>query len=179
MRPPFRSAFGSRLLSGKPGAVHSLHISHGRLAESNAQQVAKIRRIVEDLGSESATPDEAREILGLRGGDRVGFRPDRPDRYGRTCRDQRTRFSVRTGYGREAAAKNSFSLLHFPVRKSEGFSAHGGSCQDIESHNAHSCICRTMRAVLRWPKRAGRQSANTATKRLPTELLPTNPLVVV
>lgn len=55
------------------GLEDSLYISRGRLAESNAQQVAKIRRIVEDLGSEIATPDEAREILGLKGGDRVGF----------------------------------------------------------------------------------------------------------
>ncbi|MEO0694293.1 MAG: 3-keto-5-aminohexanoate cleavage protein, partial [Pseudomonadota bacterium] len=45
----------------------------GELATSNAQQVAKIRRIVEDLGSEIATPDEAREILDLKGGDRVAF----------------------------------------------------------------------------------------------------------
>ncbi len=55
------------------GLEDSLYISRGRLAESNAQQVAKIRRIVEDLGSEVATPDEAREILGLKGGDRVRF----------------------------------------------------------------------------------------------------------
>lgn len=55
------------------GLEDSLYIARGRLAESNAQQVAKIRRIVEDLGSEVATPDEAREILGLKGGDRVGF----------------------------------------------------------------------------------------------------------
>jgi uncharacterized protein (DUF849 family) len=43
------------------------------LAESNAQQVKKIRRIVEDLGSEVATPEEAREILALKGGDKVNF----------------------------------------------------------------------------------------------------------
>lgn len=55
------------------GLEDSLFISRGKLAESNAQQVQKIRRIVEDLGSEVATPDEAREILGLKGGDRVGF----------------------------------------------------------------------------------------------------------
>jgi uncharacterized protein (DUF849 family) len=35
--------------------------------------VTKIRRIVEDLGCEVATPDEAREMLGLKGGDRVAF----------------------------------------------------------------------------------------------------------
>lgn len=55
------------------GLEDSLYISRGRLADSNAQQVAKIRRIVEELGSEVATPDEAREILGLKGGDRVNF----------------------------------------------------------------------------------------------------------
>ncbi|SDL78049.1 3-keto-5-aminohexanoate cleavage protein [Aliiruegeria lutimaris] len=55
------------------GLEDSLFISRGKLAESNAQQVAKIRRIVEDLGCEVATPDEAREMLDLKGGDRVGF----------------------------------------------------------------------------------------------------------
>ncbi|MEL6452175.1 MAG: 3-keto-5-aminohexanoate cleavage protein [Pseudomonadota bacterium] len=55
------------------GLEDSLLIARGQLAESNAQQVAKIRRIVEDLGSEVATPDEAREILDLKGGDRVAF----------------------------------------------------------------------------------------------------------
>ena len=55
------------------GLEDSLFISRGKLAESNAQQVRKIRRIIEDLGSEVATPDEARELLGLKGGDRVNF----------------------------------------------------------------------------------------------------------
>lgn len=55
------------------GLEDSLFIKRGELATSNAQQVAKIRRIVEDLGSEIATPDEAREILDLKGGDRVAF----------------------------------------------------------------------------------------------------------
>ena len=55
------------------GLEDSLFIRRGELATSNAQQVAKIRRIVEDLGSEVATPDEAREILDLKGGDRVNF----------------------------------------------------------------------------------------------------------
>lgn len=55
------------------GLEDSLFISRGKLAESNAQQVAKIRRVVEDLGSEVATPDEAREILALKGGDKVAF----------------------------------------------------------------------------------------------------------
>ncbi len=55
------------------GLEDSLFISRGKLAECNAQQVVKIRRIVEDLGSQVATPDEAREILDLKGGDRVAF----------------------------------------------------------------------------------------------------------
>jgi len=55
------------------GLEDSLFISRGKLAQNNAQQVAKIRRIVEDLGCEVATPDEAREILDLKGGDRVKF----------------------------------------------------------------------------------------------------------
>ncbi len=55
------------------GLEDSLFISRGVLAESNAQQVAKIRRIVEELGGEVATPEEAREILDLKGGDKVNF----------------------------------------------------------------------------------------------------------
>ena len=55
------------------GLEDSLFIKRGELAESNAQQVGKIRRIIEDLGCEVATPDEAREILDLKGGDRVNF----------------------------------------------------------------------------------------------------------
>ncbi|MBN8293253.1 3-keto-5-aminohexanoate cleavage protein [Rhodobacter sp. NTK016B] len=55
------------------GLEDSLFISRGALAESNAQQVAKIRRLVEELGHEIATPDEARAILALKGGDQVAF----------------------------------------------------------------------------------------------------------
>ncbi|ATI41991.1 3-keto-5-aminohexanoate cleavage protein (plasmid) [Pacificitalea manganoxidans] len=55
------------------GLEDSLFISRGKLADNNAHQVAKIRRIVEDLGCEVATPDEARDILALKGGDRVNF----------------------------------------------------------------------------------------------------------
>ncbi len=55
------------------GLEDSLFISRGVLAENNAQQVAKIRRIVEELGHDIATPDEAREILDLKGDDRVAF----------------------------------------------------------------------------------------------------------
>ena len=55
------------------GLEDSLFIGRGELAESNAQQVAKIRMLVESLGAEVATPDEARDMLGLKGGDRTSF----------------------------------------------------------------------------------------------------------
>jgi len=55
------------------GLEDSLWIGRGRLASSNAEQVLQVRRIIEGLGLEPATPDEAREILGLKGGDAVGF----------------------------------------------------------------------------------------------------------
>ena len=59
--------------SVRVGLEDSLYIGKGRLARSNAEQVEKIRRICEDLSLEIATPDEAREILALKGGDRVNF----------------------------------------------------------------------------------------------------------
>jgi uncharacterized protein (DUF849 family) len=59
--------------SVRVGLEDSLFIGKGKLATNNAEQVAKIRRILEELGHEIATPDEARSILGLKGGDRVGF----------------------------------------------------------------------------------------------------------
>ncbi len=55
------------------GLEDSLFISRGKLAESNAEQVAKVRRALEELGHEIATPAEAREVLDLKGGDRVNF----------------------------------------------------------------------------------------------------------
>jgi uncharacterized protein (DUF849 family) len=55
------------------GLEDSLFIGKGELAKSNAEQVAKIRRIVEELSLTVASPGEARERLGLKGGDRVGF----------------------------------------------------------------------------------------------------------
>jgi len=55
------------------GLEDSLWIGAGKLAESNAAQVTKVRQIIEGLGLEIATPDEAREILVLKGGDKVGF----------------------------------------------------------------------------------------------------------
>ena len=55
------------------GLEDLLWIGPGRLAQSNAEQVAKARRLIEELGLELATADEAREILQLKGGDRVEF----------------------------------------------------------------------------------------------------------
>ena len=55
------------------GLEDSLYISKGKLAESNAQQVAKIRRILEELSLDIATPQEARSMLDLKGGDQVAF----------------------------------------------------------------------------------------------------------
>jgi uncharacterized protein (DUF849 family) len=55
------------------GLEDSLWDGPGKLAESNAAQVKRVRQIVEGLGMSAATPDEAREILSLKGGDRVNF----------------------------------------------------------------------------------------------------------
>jgi len=63
------------LLGGsvRVGLEDSLYIGKGALAASNAEQVAKVRGIVESLGLEVATPDEARAMLGLKGATNVGF----------------------------------------------------------------------------------------------------------
>ena len=55
------------------GLEDSIFIGRGKLADSNAQQVAKIRHIIEELGYEAATPDDAREMLGLKGRGNVKF----------------------------------------------------------------------------------------------------------
>ncbi len=55
------------------GMEDSLFIGPGELTPSNASQVTKIRGIVESLGRQVATPAEARQRLGLKGADRVGF----------------------------------------------------------------------------------------------------------
>jgi len=65
----------SALLGGnlRVGLEDSLYIGPGEKAKSNAQQVRKIRGIVESLGRTIATPEEARERLGLKGGNNVNF----------------------------------------------------------------------------------------------------------
>jgi len=55
------------------GLEDSLYIGRAKLASSNAEQVAKMRRILEELGHEIATPADARAMLALKGGDKVGF----------------------------------------------------------------------------------------------------------
>jgi uncharacterized protein (DUF849 family) len=55
------------------GLEDSLYLGKGQLAESNADQVAKIRRILAELSMEIATPAEARQLLGLKGLDSVGY----------------------------------------------------------------------------------------------------------
>ena len=55
------------------GLEDSLWLGAGKLAESNAAQVSNVRKIIEGLGLEIATPDDAREILALKGGDKVKF----------------------------------------------------------------------------------------------------------
>ena len=55
------------------GLEDSLFLGKGEMAKSNAEQVAKIRRIIEDMSLEVATPTEARERLALKGGDNVSF----------------------------------------------------------------------------------------------------------
>lgn len=55
------------------GLEDSMYIGKGKLATSNAEQVAKIRRIMEELSMQIATPAEARAMLDLKGGDDVGF----------------------------------------------------------------------------------------------------------
>src|SRR3546814_802495 len=65
----------SALIGGsvRVGLEDSLFAGKGRLAKSNAEQVAKIRGILQELDIEIATADEARSMLKTKGGDAVGF----------------------------------------------------------------------------------------------------------
>ena len=64
------AAMGSHV---RVGLEDSLWIAPGQLAASNAEQVTRIRTILEALNFEVATPDEAREMLDLKGSGKVGF----------------------------------------------------------------------------------------------------------
>lgn len=74
-RHQMRFATQSALLGGcvRVGLEDSLYLGKGVLARSNAEQVAKIRRIVEELSLEIATPDDARRMLNLKGAHQVSF----------------------------------------------------------------------------------------------------------
>lgn len=71
----FRIATQAATLGGnvRVGLEDSLWAGRGELAQSNAVQVRKVRTIIEGLGLQVATPDEAREILELKGRDKVAF----------------------------------------------------------------------------------------------------------
>lgn len=71
----FRIATQAATLGGnvRVGLEDSLWAAKGELATSNSVQVGKIRKIIEALGLQIATSDEARKILGLKGGDQVAF----------------------------------------------------------------------------------------------------------
>ena len=64
------AAMGSNV---RVGLEDSIWAGPGKLAESNADQVKLIRKVLEGMSLEIATPDEARDILSLKGGDQVAF----------------------------------------------------------------------------------------------------------
>ncbi len=74
-RNQMQTAAMSAVMGGnvRVGLEDSLWLGPGRLAESNAEQVAKARRILEELGLAVATPDDARAMLKLKGAQNVGF----------------------------------------------------------------------------------------------------------
>jgi uncharacterized protein (DUF849 family) len=70
---PFCTMAATMGANVRVGLEDSIYLGKGTLAESNGAQVAKIRRILEDLSLEIASPTEARAMLDLKGADRVGF----------------------------------------------------------------------------------------------------------
>lgn len=70
---PFASMSATNGHNVRVGLEDSLYIGYRQLAESNAQQVAKIRTIIEELGYEIATPAEVRQILELKGSENVNI----------------------------------------------------------------------------------------------------------
>jgi len=65
----------SALLGGhvRVGLEDSLFIERGKMASSNAEQVSKIRRLLDELSLDIATPSEAREMLNLKGKENLQF----------------------------------------------------------------------------------------------------------
>jgi uncharacterized protein (DUF849 family) len=74
-RAQFPICTQSLLIGGnaRVGLEDNLYLEKGVQAKSNAEQVAKIIRIAKELGIDPATPDEARDILGLKGLGQVGY----------------------------------------------------------------------------------------------------------
>jgi len=74
-RAQFPICTQSLLLGGhvRVGLEDNLYMEKGVMAKSNAEQVGKIIRIARELGLEPATPDEAREMLGLKGLNKVAY----------------------------------------------------------------------------------------------------------
>ncbi len=74
-RAQFTICTQSVILGGhcRVGLEDNLYLDKGQLAKNSGEQVAKMARIIKELGSEPATPDEARQILGLKGMANVNF----------------------------------------------------------------------------------------------------------
>ncbi len=74
-RTQFTMTTHALLMGGhaRVGLEDNLYLAKGVLATNSGEQVAKIRRIAAELGVETATPAEARQILGLKGLDQVGY----------------------------------------------------------------------------------------------------------
>ena len=74
-RAQFTICTQSIILGGhcRVGLEDNLYLDKGQLAKNSGEQVAKMARIIKELGSEPATPDEARQILGLKGRANVNF----------------------------------------------------------------------------------------------------------
>ncbi|WP_370200734.1 3-keto-5-aminohexanoate cleavage protein [Roseibium sp.] len=70
---PFATIAASMGGHVRVGLEDNLYIAKGELARSNAEQVTKIRKIVEELGRTIATPEEARQMLGLKGAGETAF----------------------------------------------------------------------------------------------------------
>ncbi len=70
---PFATIAASMGGHVRVGLEDNLYIAKGELARSNAEQVTKIRKIVEELGRTVATPEEARQMLGLKGARETAF----------------------------------------------------------------------------------------------------------
>jgi uncharacterized protein (DUF849 family) len=74
-RPQMNFLTASAMMGGnvRVGLEDSLYLGRGELCKSNADQVRKIKGIIESLGLEVATPDEARAMLELKGAGNVNF----------------------------------------------------------------------------------------------------------